>query len=282
MAYEQIKWELEDGILTITLNRPEKLNAYTDATMAPELIDAFDAADENDEVRAVIVTGAGRGFCAGHDLDEGFDYEEQEGATLETHRDYGGMVALRLYDMKKPVIAAINGAAVGVGITMTLPMDIRIASERAKFGFVFTRMGIVNEACSSWFLPRIVGMGKAMEWSLSGRIFDAREALSAGLVSYVTEHEKLYEKALEAAREIADHTSAVAVPVNRQLLWKMLEADHPMAAHRIESKCIFSLGRGPDAKEAAQAFNEKRRPAFTMKASTDMPDFYPWWKTRAF
>ncbi|MFO7998243.1 MAG: crotonase/enoyl-CoA hydratase family protein [Bacteroidales bacterium] len=278
MEYSQIKYEIKDKILTITLNRPEKLNAYTDLTMAPELLDAFDRADQDDNVRVIIVTGAGRGFCAGHDLDEGFDYAEQDGATLETHRDYGGVVSLRIYDMKKPLIAAINGPAIGVGVTMTLPMDIRIASEKARFGFVFARLGIVNEACSTWFLPRVVGIGQAMQWSLSGRIFDAREALSGGLVSQVVPHEDLYGTALKLAREIADNTSAVSVPLNRQMLWKMLEEDSPMKAHQIESKCLFVLGLSPDSKEAIKAFSEKRRPDFTMKASVDMPAFYPWWQ----
>jgi enoyl-CoA hydratase/carnithine racemase len=278
MKYSQIKFEIKDRILAITLNRPEKLNAYTDKTMAPELLDAFDRADQDDNVRAIIVTGAGRGFCAGHDLDEGFDYEKQDSATIETHRDYGGVVSLRIYDMKKPLIAAINGPAIGVGITMTLPMDIRIASEKARFGFVFARLGIVNEACSTWFLPRVVGIAQAMEWSLSGRIFDAAEALSGGLVSRVVPHENLYDEALKMAHEIADNTSAVSVPLNRQMLWKMLEEDQPRKAHKIESKCLFVLGRAPDSKEAVKAFGEKRKPDFTMKPSSDMPDFYPWWK----
>ena len=282
MKYTQILYEIKDKILTITLNRPEKLNAFTDYVMAPELMDAFDRADKDDNVRAVIVTGAGRGFCAGHDLDEGFDYEEQADATLETHRDIGGIVALRIYDMKKPMIAAINGAAIGVGITMTLPMDIRLASEKAKIGFVFAKLGITNEACSNWFLPRIVGISKAAEWSYTGRVFDAQEALAGGLVSQVVPPDQLYEKALEIAREIADNTSAVSIPLNRQMLWKMLGADHPMESHRIESKCIYELGLTPDSKEAVAAFHEKRPPKFIMKASSDMPGFYPWWPEKSF
>ena len=282
MTYKQIKYEVTDKILTITLNRPEKLNAFTDYVMAPELMDAFDRADADDDVRVVIMTGAGRGFCAGHDLDEGFDYEEQADATLETHRDIGGIVSLRIYDMKKPVIAAINGAAIGVGITMTLPMDIRLASEKAKIGFVFAKLGITNEACSNWFLPRIVGISKAAEWSYTGRVFDAQEALAGGLVSQVLPHAQLYDKALEIAKEIADNTSAVSIPLNRQMLWKMLGADHPMEAHRIESKCIYSLGLTPDSKEAVTAFHEKRPPNFVMKASKDMPAFYPWWPEKKF
>jgi enoyl-CoA hydratase/carnithine racemase len=282
MTYSQIACEVKDKILTITLNRPEKLNAFTDYVMAPELLDAFDRADEDDNVRVVIVTGAGRGFCAGHDLDEGFDYEDQADATIDTHRDIGGMVSLRIYEMKKPVIAAINGAAIGVGITMTLPMDIRIASEKAKIGFVFAKLGIVNEACSNWFLPRIVGISRAAEWSYTGRIFDAGEALAGGLVSQVVPQEQLYDKAITIAREIADNTSAVSIPLTRQMLWKMLGADHPMEAHRIESKCIFALGLTPDSKEAVKAFHEKRKPDFIMKASTDMPGFFPWWPKKDF
>lgn len=254
MKYTQIQYDVKDKILTITLNRPEKLNAFTDYVMAPELIDSFDRADADDNVRVVIVTGAGRGFCAGHDLDEGFDYEEQAEATLETHRDIGGIVALRIYDMKTPVIAAINGVAIGVGVTMTLPMDIRLASDKAKFGLVFAKLGITNEACSNWFLPRIVGISKAAEWSYTGRIFDVQEALAGGLISQIVPHDQLYEKAVEIAREIADNTSAVSIPLNRQMLWKMLGADHPMEAHKIESKCIFTLGLKPDSQEAVKAF----------------------------
>lgn len=280
--YTQIQYEVLNRIATITLNRPEKLNAFTDYVMAPELMDAFGRADEDDAVRVVIVTGAGRGFCSGHDLEEGFDYDEQAAATLETHRDIGGIVALRIYEMKKPVIAAINGAAVGVGITLTLPMDIRLASEKAKIGFVFTRLGITLEACSNWFLPRIVGIGKALEWAFTGRMFGAQEALAGGLLHYVTPPDQLMVKALEIAREIVENTSAVSIPLNRQLLWKMLEADHPMEAHKIESKCIYWLGLTSDSKEAVAAFHEKRPPRFTMKASADMPEFYPWWKDRPF
>ncbi|MFO7963570.1 MAG: crotonase/enoyl-CoA hydratase family protein [Desulfobacterales bacterium] len=282
MDYTQIDYEVRNRVLVITLNRPEKLNAFTDYVMAPELMDAFDRADEDDDVRVVIVTGAGRGFCSGHDLEEGFDYEKQARATLDTHRDIGGIVALRIFEMKKPVIAAINGAAIGVGITMTLPMDIRLASEKAKIGFVFTRLGITLEACSNWFLPRIVGISKAAEWAYTGRIFDAQEALAGGLVSRVVPHEQLMEKAFETAGEIADNTSAISIPLNRQLLWKMLSADHPMEAHKIESKCIYWLGLMPDSKEAVNAFHEKRPPKFTMKPSTDMPDFFPWWPERKF
>jgi len=282
MTYSQIKYEVKNRIAMITLNRPEKLNPFTDYVMAPELMDVLNRIDDDDEVRVAIITGAGRGFCSGHDLEEGFDYDKQAQATLESHRDIGGILTLRIYEMKKPLIAAINGAAIGVGITMTLPMDIRIASEKAKMGFVFARLGITLEACSNWFLPRIVGVGKAMEWALTGRVFGAEEALASGLVNYVTPADKLIEKAYDIAHEIADKTSAISIPLNRQLLWRMLAADHPMESHKIESKCIYWMGLKPDSKEAVTAFHEKRPPRFTMKPSTDMPEFYPWWKEHPF
>lgn len=280
MEYTQIKYEVSENILTIILNRPEKLNAYTDKVMVPELIDAFNKGDEDDNVRAVIVTGAGRGFCAGHDLNEGFDYDAQPNETLETFRDTGGVVALRIFDMKKPLIAAINGAAIGVGITMTLPMDIRLAAENASFGFVFAKLGITLEACSSWFLPRIVGISKASEWACTGRIFGAEEALDTGLVSEVLKSDQLLNRARKLASEIAQNTSAISVPLNRQLLWKMLGANHPIEAHMVESKCIYSLGSKSDSREAVSAFLKKQPPNFTMKPSIDMPNFYPWWRER--
>ncbi|MBI5116117.1 crotonase/enoyl-CoA hydratase family protein [Candidatus Poribacteria bacterium] len=284
MNFEHIKYELDDRILTITLNRPEKLNAFTSA-MGTEMIEAFDRADEDDEVRVVIVTGAGRGFCAGSDLSGGadtFDNVTRKNETLEEHRDAGGVGVLRIYEMKKPIIAAINGPAVGVGITMTLPMDIRIASTAAKMGFVFARRGITTEACSSWFLPRIVGISRAAEWVLTGRVFPAQEALDGGLVSRIVSPEELMPTAVKLAREIADNTSAVSVTLSRQLLWRMLGADHPMEAHKIDSKCIYYMGKSPDSYEGVMAFLEKRPARFTMKPSVDMPPFYPWWKERPF
>lgn len=281
MAYTQIEYEKTGRVLTITLNRPEKLNAFS-GTMGSELIDAYSRADEDDDVRAIIVTGAGRGFCSGADLarsDRPFDYADD---SLETHRDGGGLITLRVYDLKKPVIAAINGPAVGVGVTMTLPMDIRLASENARFGFVFGKRGITLEACSSWFLPRIVGISKAAEWSYTGRLFDAREALAAGLVTEVLAPDALLPKAREIALEIAENTSAVSVAVTRQLLWRMVAADHPMEAHRLDSKCIYWLGKGADAREGVTAWAEKRKPEFKMKPSSEMPPFYPWWRDRSF
>jgi enoyl-CoA hydratase/carnithine racemase len=285
VQYETIRCEAEEHILTVTLHRPEKLNAFT-TRMRDELIAAFDQADADDEVRVVIVTGAGRAFCAGADLSEGaatFDSQVRGSAdTLEAHRDGGGMVTLRIFESKKPIIAAINGPAVGVGITMTLPMDIRLASTNARMGFVFARRGIVPEACSSWFLPRLVGISKAAEWVYTGRVFDADAALQAGLISRVVAPDELLETARALGREIADSTSAVSVALARQLLWRMLGADHPMEAHKIDSKCIFWMGQSADAYEGVMSFLEKRPARFTLKPSCDLPPFYPWWSDRRF
>ncbi len=283
MEYTEIKYEVSEEILTITLDRPDKLNAYT-LVMDSELRNALDRADADDRVRVIIVTGAGRAFCAGADLsarDKTFDYRARgldDGQ--ETPRDRGGITALRIYDMKKPVIAAINGPAVGFGITMTLPMDIRLASEDARMGFVFSRRGIVMEACSSWFLPRIVGISTASDWVLSGRVFDASEALAHGLVSEVLAPDALIPRAREIALDIAENTSAVSAALSRQLLWKMLGADHPIEAHKLESRCMFWAGRQADAREGILSFLEKRPAKFTMKPSADMPEFYPWWTER--
>jgi enoyl-CoA hydratase/carnithine racemase len=284
MAYEQILYSVEDRVLTLTLNRPDRLNAFT-GVMCRELIDAFERADADDAVRAVVVTGAGKAFCAGADLGGGsqtFDSAARGSReSIEEHRDGGGLLTLRIYDSKKPVIAAINGAAVGVGITMTLPMDVRIASTSARVGFVFARRGIVPEACSSWFLPRLVGISRAAEWVYTGRVFAADEALSGGLVSRVVEPADLLSTARALAHEIADNTSAMSVALTRQMLWKMLGADHPMAAHRIDSKAIYWTGRAADAREGVSAFLEKRAAKFTLKPSA-MPEFYPWWPERKF
>ena len=282
MAYEQILHEVVDGVLTITLDRPEKLNAFT-PTMMRELIDAFDRADADDAVRAVIVTGAGRAFCAGADLSGGggtFDYAG--GQSMDAHRDGGGLVALRIFEARKPVIAAINGPAVGVGITMTLPMDVRLASTGSRMGFVFTRRGIVPEACSSWFLPRVVGISRAAEWVYTGRIFSAEEALAGGLVSRIVPPADLLATARGLAREIADNTSAVSVALSRQLLWRMLGADHPMEAHQVDSRAIYWMGSSADAREGVAAFLEKRPARFTLRPSADLPGFYPWWPPRPF
>jgi enoyl-CoA hydratase/carnithine racemase len=282
MTYEDIRYDVRDAVLTITLHRPDRLNAFT-TRMMHELIDAFDQADADDAVRAIIVTGAGRAFCAGADLGGGgdtFNYRGEE--PIDRHRDGGGRVTLRIFESKKPVIAAINGPAVGVGATMTLPMDVRIAARGARMGFVFARRGIVPEACSSWFLPRLVGISRAMEWVATGRVFPAEEAHAGGLVTHLVEPEALLDTARGLAREIADNTSAVSVALARQLLWRMLGADHPMEAHKVDSKCIFWAGQQADAKEGVTSFLEKRPARFTLRPSRDMPPFYPWWPERKF
>ncbi len=299
MSFTEIKYDVADKIATITLNRPEKLNAFTETMMA-ELIEAFGKADADDNVRVVIVTGAGRGFCAGADLSAGaktFDYgartdrpekagvPQKNGTVDWSHegvRDGGGRVTLRIFECLKPVIGAINGPAVGIGVTMQLPMDIRIASETARFGFVFARRGIVPEACSSWFLPRLVGISKAMEWCATGRVFDAKEALDAGLVSKVVKPDELLPAAHALAREIADNTSPVSVALTRQMLWRMLGADHPMEAHKIDSRGIYARGQQADAKEGVVSFLEKRPANFPDKVSKDMPGYYPWWSERKY
>ena len=284
--YQEILYEVEGPILTVTLNRPDKLNAFTFVMMS-ELIDAFDKADADDGVRVVIVTGAGRGFCAGADLAAGdgtFDYRDSSGAEarLEDARDGGGLLALRIFESKKPVIAAVNGPAVGVGVTMTLPMDIRLASEDARFGFVFARRGLVPEAASSWFLPRVVGIGQAMEWVMTGRVFPAAEALAGGLVRSLHPPDDLLPAARALASEIAEHTSPVSLALSRQMLWRMLGADHPMEAHKVDSRAIWERGRTPDAREGVLSFLEKRPARFPMKVSADMPSFFPWWQERRF
>jgi enoyl-CoA hydratase/carnithine racemase len=287
MKYEELLYEVEEGVLTLTLNRPDKLNAFT-GVMMTELIDALDRADADDGVRAIIVTGAGRGFCAGADLSAGsgtFDAREREASAnvgLEGLRDGGGRVTLRLFECLKPVIAAINGPAVGVGITMTLPMDIRIAAEGARFGFVFARRWLVPEACSSWFLPRVVGISKACEWVYSGRVYPIEEAHAAGLVRSVHAPDELLPAAREIALEIAANTAPVSVALSRQMLWKMLGADHPMEAHKVDSRGIRALGQSPDAHEGVASFLEKRPARFGMSPARDMPEFFPWWKERKF
>src|SRR5438477_10654203 len=284
--YQEILYDVDGPVVTVTLNRPDKLNAFT-FTMMMELIDAFDQADADDDVRAVIVTGAGRGFCAGADLAAGdgtFDYRDTSGneARLEDARDGGGLVTLRSFESKKPVIAAVNGPAVGVGVTMTLAMDVRLASEEARFGFVFARRGLVPEAASSWFLPRVVGIGQAMEWVMTGRVFPAAEALAGGLVRSLHPPDDLLPAARALASEIAEHTSPVSLALSRQMLWRMLGADHPMEAHKVDSRAIFDRGRSADAREGVTSFLEKRPARFTMNVSSDMPPFFPWWEERPF
>jgi enoyl-CoA hydratase/carnithine racemase len=276
MEFEQIRYDVADGVLTITLDRPDRLNAFT-PTMQRELLDAFDHADADDGVRAVIVTGAGRGFCAGADLRAGgstFDYRAR-GVKDEVPRDGGGQLTVRIFDSKKPVIAAINGPAVGVGATMTLAMDVRLAADGAKIGFVFTRRGIVPEACSSWFLPRIVGISRAMEWAASGRVFDSQEALEGGLVRSVHPPAELLDAANSLAREIADNAAPVSVALTRRLMWTMLGADHPMAAHRADSRAMLARGQSQDVREGVESFLEKRPPSFPDKVSDGLPEIFP-------
>lgn len=287
--------ELKDGVLTVTLNRPDRLNAFN-TSMAGEIVGALSYADHDDAVRAVIITGAGRGFCAGADLEAGadtFNYdalrdEEDEIASPVSvsgidysHpdvRDTGGIVSLRVFRCLKPVIAAINGPAVGVGITMTLPMDIRLASTSAKFGFVFARRGIVPEAASSWFLPRIVGISRAMEWCATGRVFSAEEALAGGLVRSLHTPEDLLPAATAIAREIADNTAPVSVALTRQMLWRGLTQEQPMEAHRLDSRLVYARGRQGDAAEGVTSFLEKRPAHYADRVSHEMPDVYPWWE----
>ena len=285
MEYTQILFEVEAGVATITLNRPDKLNAFT-TTMMRELIDAFDRVDADDEIRAVIVTGAGRAFCAGADLSAGGATFAKGGSDEQTAarvpRDGGGKVSLRIFECLKPVIAAINGPAVGVGITMALPMDIRLVSTSAKIGFVFARRGIVPEACSSWFLPRLVGISQALEWCYSGRVFSADEALSGGLVRSVHETDDLLPAARSIAADIVENTSAVSVALTRRLMWAMLTADHPMEAHRADSRAILERGRSADAREGVESFLAKRPAVFTDRVSDGLPDVFSQPLTRKF
>jgi enoyl-CoA hydratase/carnithine racemase len=298
MAYEQIIYEVAENIATITLNRPEKLNAFT-GIMMNEMLDAFDKADADDNVRAIIVTGAGRAFCAGADLSAGprtFDSTREDRPdrraaikadgsvdwSSEAVRDGGGRLTLRIFECLKPVIAAVNGPAVGVGVTMQLAMDVRLASENARFGFVFARRGIVPEACSSWFLPKIVGISQALEWTFTGRVFPAEEALEGGLIKKIYKPDQLIPAARALAREIADNTSQVSVALIRQMLWKMAGADHPMEAHKVDSRGIFARGSSADVKEGVASFLEKRPAKFPDKVSKDMPAYFPWWKERKY
>lgn len=281
--FTQIKLDIADGIAIVTLHRPEKMNAFT-RVMMQEFIDALDVTDSDDSVRAVIVTGHGeRAFCAGADLTpEGGGHVFSDPNTVddlsdERVRDGGGRLTLRLFNSKKPLIGACNGVAVGVGATMQLPFDIRLCSENARFGFVFARRGITPEAASSWFLPRLVGMQTALEWCMTGRIFDANEALDRGLVRSVHPSDVLMDAAVGLAREIADNTSAVSVAMTRAMLWRLGASGHPMDAHRIDSRSIYRLSRSADAKEGIASFLEKRPPAYPDTVGKNMPDFYPWW-----
>lgn len=288
MGYSQIDYQVSEQIATITLNRPEKMNAFT-GTMMNEINDAMDRIDGDDAVRAVIFTGAGdRAFCAGADLtpEDGralfSSSEPVEDLSDPQVRDGGGRLTLRLFQSTKPLISACNGAAVGVGATMQLPMDMRLAADNARYGFVFARRGIVPEACSSWFLPRVVGVNQALEWCMTGRIFDAQEALRGGLVRSVHAQGELIDAARGLAREIAQNTSAISVAMTRAMLWRLPSGAHPMDAHRIDSRAIYCLSKGVDAKEGVQSFLEKRPPAFPGRVSGDMPSFYPWWEEPSY
>src|ERR1700758_3715923 len=295
MAYETITYEVTENILTLTLNRPDKLNAFN-ATMQQELIGAFDKADADDDVRVIIVTGAGRAFCAGADLSSGantFDRDARRGPVRRLPdgkvdysdplaRDGGGQVTLRIFKCLKPVIAAVNGAAVGIGVTMPLAMDIRIARDAAGLGFVFSQRGIVPEAASSWFLPRIVGISQALEWCFTGRVFPAQEALAGRLVSRVVAPDDLLPTARALAREIASKTAPVSVALIRQMMWRMTGADDPMEAHKVDSRGIYARGRSGDVKEGVVSFLEKRPAQFKDKVSSDMPDYFPWWDERGY
>jgi enoyl-CoA hydratase/carnithine racemase len=288
--FETLLYSVDAGIATITLNRPDKLNAFT-AQMRDDLVAAFDATDADDAVRVVIVTGAGRAFCAGADLSGGgktFDYASRGEAARDkykvgdVYRDGGGIATLRIFNSLKPVIGAINGAAVGIGMTLQLPMDIRMASTDARFGFVFARRGITPEAASSWFLGRLVGMQTALEWCFTGRLFNAQEAKDRGLVRSLHAPDELLPAARALAREMADHTAPVSIALTRQMLWRMVGQDHPMKAHRVDSRAIQSRGQSADAREGVSAFLEKRPAVYADKVSADMPGFFPWWDEPEF
>ena len=280
--YTQIRYEVRDAVATITLSRAEKMNAFT-GVMMHELIAAFDAVDADDAVRAVIVTGEGKAFCAGAVLSGGATtFDDSAAKSSAVRRDGGGRVTLRIFSCTKPVIAAINGAAVGIGATMTLPMDVRLASTAARIGFVFARRCIVPEAASSWFLPRLVGIARAAEWVYTGRILPAQEALDGGLVRSLHAPDELLPAAHALAREIADNTSGVSVALSRQMLWRMLGAAHPMEAHRVDSRAIQLRGRSADAHEGVMSFLEKRPAAFSDSVSRDMPDVFPDWEEPTF
>ena len=285
MDYTEIAYEVDERIATITLDRPERMNAFT-PTMQAEMIDAFDRVDGDDDVRVVIVTGRGRAFCAGADLGGGgatFDAASQAGHEFrQAPRDGGGQVTLRIYECTKPVIAAMNGSAVGIGVTMTLPMDIRVLADDAKVGFVFAGRGIVPEACSSWFLPRVVGINQALEWCLTARVFRAPEALAGGLVRSIHPAAEVVGVARALAVEIVANAAPVSAALTRQMMWRMLGADHPMEAHKIDSRGVFATGQLADAREGITAFFEKRPAEWSLKPSEDLPDFYPWWEDRPY
>jgi enoyl-CoA hydratase/carnithine racemase len=286
MEYDQIRYRVADRVLTLTIDRAEHRNTVTYRVL-DEMLDALTRADGDDDVRAVVVTGAGEWFSAGTDLSSGTsagfdvnatDFKPLRGGT----RDVGGELAIRIFGSTKPVIAAVNGTAVGIGVTMILPMDVRIGATGARFGLPFVRRGILPESCATWFLPRVVGISRAVDWAVTGRLFPAEEALAAGLVRELLPADRVLERAHEVAREIATTTSPVSVALTRQMMWRLLGSDHPMAANRLESKALLALGRSADAKEGVAAFRERRAAAFTSSPRTDMPRYYPWWEDELF
>jgi enoyl-CoA hydratase/carnithine racemase len=283
MKFEALLYEIEDHILTITFNRPEAMNAFN-GPLYKDLFTALDMADADDEVKAVIITGAGRGFCAGADLSQGDKTWEgvEESQNKENKGDGGGQITRRIYDMLKPVIVAFNGPAVGMGMTITLSADIRLAVKGIKMGFVFSARGLIPEGCASWFLPRLVGISKALEWCYSGKVFRSEEALEAGLVRSLHEPEDLLPAARELAHELVDNSSSISRTVLRHMLWKMLGASDPIEAHRVDTAGIHALGTSPDAREGINSFLEKRPPNFPGKVSQDLPEFFPWWEKQVF
>jgi enoyl-CoA hydratase/carnithine racemase len=282
--FETLRTETKENSLIIYLSREERMNAFT-LTMQQELVAALDEAENMDEIKSIIFTGDGKAYCAGADLSSGgdtFDNRKGREKTNNVVRDSGGLLTLRLFKSKKPLIAAVNGAAVGIGATMLLPMDFRICSEEARFGFVFARRGIVPEAASSWFLPRLVGITKALELCYSGKIISAKEAEDINLVSEVLPKEQLLDRALAVANEFTAESSQISIALTRQMMWRMLGADDPMEAHKIDSRGVFELGQSGEAIEGVKSFLEKRPPSFPGKVSKDMPSFYPWWDEKEF
>ncbi len=281
---ETVRTEVRENSLIIYLSREERMNAFT-LTMQQEIVKVLDDAEENDDIKAIIFTGDGKAYCAGADLSSGgdtFDNRKGREKTNDVVRDSGGLLTLRLFKCKKPLIAAVNGAAVGIGATMLLPMDTKICSDQARFGFVFAKRGIVPEAASSWFLPRLIGINKALELCYTGKVISAEEAKEIGLVSEILNQDKLIERALEIAKEFTAESSQISIALTRQMMWRMLGADDPMEAHKIDSRAVFELGQSGEAIEGVNSFLEKRPPSFPGKVSKDMPSFFPWWDEKEF
>ncbi len=281
---ETVRTEVRENSLIIYLSREERMNAFT-LTMQQEIVKVLDDAEENDDIKAIIFTGDGKAYCAGADLSSGgdtFDNRKGREKTNDVVRDSGGLLTLRLFKCKKPLIAAVNGAAVGIGATMLLPMDTRICSDQACFGFVFAKRGIVPEAASSWFLPRLIGINKALELCYTGKVISAEEAKEIRLVSEILNQDKLIDRALEIAKEFTAESSQISIALTRQMMWRMLGADDPMEAHKIDSRAVFELGQSREAIEGVNSFLEKRPPSFPGKVSKDMPSFFPWWEEKEF